>query len=85
MTWNYRIVRRFYHEFLGYGLHEVYYDNDGNPSSMTVDPIISVDEEEGPAGIISSLERALDDAKNRPVFDEPEGWVVLKGKGRPST
>jgi hypothetical protein len=39
-TWNYRVVRtntisgRIY-----YAVHEVYYDANGNPDSLTIDPV----------------------------------------------
>lgn len=69
-TWNYRIVRHHQpSEWLG--LHEVFYDDAGLPSSMTADPIDFVcDGEEGPEGIVRALEMALADAKGRPVLDE---------------
>lgn len=70
MTWNYRIVR--HHEpSEWYGLHEVYYDDDGKPTSMTADPVDFVcDGDEGSEGLVRSLEMALADAKRRPVLDE---------------
>ena len=43
MTWNYRIVRKDTTDGEYYGVHEVYYDSDGNTEKATVDPI-------GPAG-----------------------------------
>lgn len=42
MTWNYRVIRKRHH-FPGQpdheelGIHEVYYDEDGNPASVTMD------------------------------------------------
>ena len=36
MSWNYRIVKT---EGQGWGLYEVYYDKDGNPKSVTLNPI----------------------------------------------
>lgn len=68
MTWNYRIV----HYKDGFGLHEVYYDAAGLPWGMTDAPVrFTCDDDEGPAGIIESLKRALKDARERPVFDVP--------------
>lgn len=77
MTWNYRIVKfkntprnkEFTGEDHYYALHEVYYNEAGKPDGITENPITFVcDEEEGPDGITRSLERALKDAKNRPVL-----------------
>ena len=72
MTWNYRIVR--YLDNKGFGLHEVYYEGD-KEVAMTNDPIsFSCDVEEGPEGVSVSLKMALNDAQNRPIFDEPKKW-----------
>lgn len=69
-TWNYRIVRHHQPEEW-FGLHEVYYDPAGRPTSLTADPVKFVcDGDEGPQGIARSLEMALADAKGRPVLDE---------------
>jgi len=71
MSWNYRIVR--YRSGEGFGLHEVFYDDDGLPWGMTENPATFVSgTDEGPAGIKGSLLRARVDAIKRPVFDEPE-------------
>ena len=71
MSWNYRIVR--YCNGKGFGLHEVFYDDDGLPWGMTENPATFVcGTDEGPAGIKGSLLRARVDAIQRPVFDEPE-------------
>jgi hypothetical protein len=37
MPWNYRLVR--YRDGSGYGLHEIFYDGDGQPTGMTEQPI----------------------------------------------
>lgn len=67
MTWNYRILR---HENGDLSLHEVYYFDDGRPRAYTADPIsFFSDAEHGPGEIVTSLERALRDAKERPVLD----------------
>jgi hypothetical protein len=69
-TWNYRIVRH-HQPSEWFGLHEVFYDEAGCPTSMTANPVDFVcDGDEGSAGIIGSLEMALADAKGRPVLDE---------------
>lgn len=43
MSWNYRVVRRR-HEYGGkdvytFGIHEVYYNDEGKPRNLTVDPV----------------------------------------------
>lgn len=67
MTWNYRIIK----SEDGYlALHEVFYDEDGNPSSCTEKPVSFIaDPDEGIEGITISLERALSDAKSKPILD----------------
>jgi hypothetical protein len=39
MTWNYRLVKRTYRGEVLYGIHEVYYDDQGAPESITGDPV----------------------------------------------
>ena len=68
--WNYRVVR--YRMGDGFGLHEVYYGDDGKPDGMTRDPLVACDAEEGPDGIRKSLELALKDTLERPILDEAE-------------
>ena len=69
--WNYRIVRhRGSPEW--FGVHEAYYNDDGNPIMMTEPVTFSCDQEEGPEGLVRSLEQALADARNRPVLHEDE-------------
>ena len=71
MSLNYRIVR--YRRGEGFGLHEVFYDDDGLPWGMTENPATFVcGTDEGPAGIKDSMLVARVDAIQRPVFDEPE-------------
>ena len=71
MTWNNRIVK--YRDGSGYGLHEVFYDENNQPWAMTENPIsFVVGIEEGPQGVTDSLFRAIRDATKHPVFEEPE-------------
>lgn len=73
MSWNYRIVQ--YKDGSGYGLHEVYYDDEGQPWSMTKNPASFVcNPDEGPAGITGALMMARTDARKRPVLVEPKKW-----------
>ena len=39
MGWNHRVLRHIYTEETWLAIHEVYYDDEGNPNSCTVDPI----------------------------------------------
>jgi hypothetical protein len=69
MSWHYRIVRR---RDGSYCLHELFCDDTGQPWTMTIDPItFSSAADVGPDGIIESLEMALKDARERPIFHEP--------------
>ena len=79
MGWNYRVV---YHppskymvgkkefdrkEYLA--IHEVYYNKNGEPDSMTIDPIVFADD--GPTSL-SSLKCMLEDqleALNKPILE----------------
>lgn len=79
MSWHYRIVR--YREG-GYGLHEVYFNPDGTawartqgPATFGAYPEGDEPEEAGPSEIVRTLELALKDARERPVFDDPVVWA----------
>ena len=42
MSWSHRVIRHKYphtEDRWWYGIHEVYYDKDGNPNFYTTDPI----------------------------------------------
>ena len=72
MSWNYRIVK---YRDGSFGLHEVYYDADGKPRSMTEKPAeFTAWDSEGPQGIRKSLLMASADARKRPVLDEADTW-----------
>lgn len=90
MPWNYRIVRYREHpeadmlpdeNIQAYGLHEVFYNSKGEAYAMTASPCTFASDYSDDTGvtpvtdIISALERALNDARTRPVFDEPEVWA----------
>lgn len=67
MTWNYRIIQ---HKEGHFALHEVYYNEAGKPDGLTDSPVsFGADKDEGPEGIITSLELALKDARERPVLN----------------
>ncbi|WP_414470867.1 hypothetical protein [Microvirga sp. M2] len=73
-SWKYRIVR--YRDGSGYGLHEVFYDEGGNPTARTEEPIgFDACLREGPEEIARLLQQALEDAQAQSVLDEPERWL----------
>lgn len=81
MSWNYRIIR---YEDGSYGLHEVYYSKkDGQPIARTDRPVaFGCCEDEGPEGVVQSLEMALNDAKSRDILDDPWPKTYPSKKGR---
>ncbi|GAB4200718.1 MAG: hypothetical protein Tsb002_36970 [Wenzhouxiangellaceae bacterium] len=67
ITWNYRVIR---YDDGSHRLHEVFYDEKGQPNSYTENAIDFVaDAEEGLDGVIQSLEKALKDAGKYPILD----------------
>lgn len=38
MSWNYRVIRHTVDGETGYGVHEVYYNEDGKPIACTEEP-----------------------------------------------
>jgi len=67
--WNYRIIKRKYKSTVTYTLHEVYYGEDSEVEYFTTNPIsFCSDEDEGPEGLVQSLEMAIKDAKKYPVL-----------------
>jgi hypothetical protein len=73
VSWNYRIVK--YRANKGFGLHEVYYDKDGEPWGMAKRPATFVcDADQGKQGIYTSLMMAKHDALRRPVLEQPKKW-----------
>ena len=71
MSWSYRLVR--YRGDVGYGLHEVYFRDDGRAWSMTENPATFEGDE--PEEVLAALDMAVEAARQRPVFDEPETWA----------
>lgn len=63
-------------------MNEVYCNAAGQPDGCTVDPVrFGADADESPAGMIGSLEMALQDAGERPVLDYAQ--FGTPGQGRP--
>jgi hypothetical protein len=68
--WNYRVIKRQDESF---GIHEVYYDENGDPTMCTADPVTlygdSVDE------IVNDVNHILH-ALNKPVLiDSEQTWA----------
>ena len=38
MTWNYRVVKTELDDYIEYSIHEVYYDENGEPDGVTENP-----------------------------------------------
>lgn len=74
MSWNYRIVE--YADGDGYGLHEVFYDENKSATSMTEKPAGFVGK--NPTEIIDALLQARVCARKLQIFKEPTEW------GKPS-
>ena len=39
MSWNYRVIRHVHEDEEYYAIHEVYYDDDGNPRMCSVEGV----------------------------------------------
>lgn len=60
MSWNYRLVKRTHNDKVFYGIHEVYYDDQGNPKSITENPVGVTEESKGDImTTLRHMERAL--------------------------
>ena len=69
MTWNFRVVRHTEPKSrsVWYGVHEVFYNNAGKPSTMTQEPV-QVDGE-SVKDIVAYLNMIKRDLKRLPVLD----------------
>lgn len=74
--WNNRVVKKIVpngtNTAIQYGIHEVYYDEDGKPSTCTVDPIalLAFDEDaEDPIEILKSELKRYQKALEQPVLN----------------
>lgn len=83
MSWNYRIVHEPDGKGKGrYDLREVYYDEEGRISGGTARAVsFFAWADEGPEGVIASLEMALRDAKAYPVL-EPSDFSPGRGEAQ---
>ena len=73
MSWNYRLVK--YHNG-GYGVHEVYYNDRGIPTSMTERPVTFAFDTA--SDVIDSLKLAIKDIQTKGVFIPLKGWLNEK-------
>lgn len=70
--WNHRIV---HYRAGGFGIHEVYYDDQDRPWGMTEHATgFAVFEDESPDDLLDEAREAIEEAASRPVLDEPEEW-----------
>ncbi len=64
MSWNYRVVRKAYEKETVLGIHEVYYNDKGIPSMVTVDAMdVEVTDVEGLhilRGVLGMMLKATD-------------------------
>jgi hypothetical protein len=82
VTWNYRLTRKKIETITGddaheYAIREVYYDDGGNVTSWTQDPVTFTGD--SPSEVIESLRRALTDSELRIVDLDAELDAHTKG------
>ena len=74
MTWNYRLVK---HNDGTHGIHEVFYDDDGNPDGMSMDPIrlgsFDYEDEDPKTEMLAELEM-IRAGVEKGIFEEPSHW-----------
>lgn len=78
MSWNYRIVQ--YEDGSGFGLHEVYYDEQGHPTSMTQRPCSFFSEDV--RGLRDSMVLARGGVMHQPVVHERDILKKVKKRER---
>ncbi len=73
MSWNYRIVK-YGESGAGFGLHEVFYDKNGKPEMMSMEPagFVCMPDEDPKKSIVVAISMALAAAKEHPVLDEDD-------------
>lgn len=71
--WNFRLVK--YRDGSGYGIHEVFYDEEGEPFDMSEEATtFQISPPEDGAYLVQVMSMALKDCLCQPVFEEPETW-----------
>lgn len=78
--WNYRLVK--HKDGDTYGLHEVYYNDDGDACGMTERPLFVVDGDHGDHDAYKDMMKIInmiyDDVRRLGVFREPEEWAEME-------
>jgi len=60
MSWNYRLVKRTHGDQVSYAIHEVYYNDQNVPKSITKNPVVVAEESKGDVmTTLRHMERAL--------------------------
>jgi len=73
MSWNYRVIKTTEGSSSHYYLHEVYYDDAGQPDGSTVEPVFVSGE--NVEEIRQVLTQMLRDIK-QPVLEERDGKLI---------
>jgi hypothetical protein len=80
--WNYRIIRKsdsFVEGGEMFGIHEVYYHDDGTPRTCTVDPVEPVGETRDELKDVFGMFRL---AFDKPVLDYERDFTFSTAKGK---
>lgn len=98
MSWNYRIIRHGRGETASYSIHEVFYDEDGNPTARTKHPATFGADLTGRADvdnpnkvikdeIVAALKMAIANIENQPILADPwpDEVVDVEGLEPPAT
>jgi len=78
MTWNYRVVEhRYLDEENDYAVHEVFYDDDGNPEWFSEMPIAPLSKEEAELILKAYDEPAVAYIDKKALDDDNDEWDWL--------
>lgn len=72
MSWNHRVIAKRYIDGIYFGIHEVYYNDSGKPTSATLRPIELSDDS------LESLKWSIDEIKK--CLDQPVLTITETGK-----
>lgn len=74
MTWNYRIIKHVQDDEVYYGVHEVFYNANRQPSGYSVQPVFIVDEVPGESHLLACRDviAKILDGVNKPVLEEKD-------------
>ena len=80
MGWNYRIIKRKIEDnYCTHAIHEVYYDDNGEPRSWTTEPQW-LSSDDGVEGLKADI-KCMMEAFECPVLDEEELLESTRSKG----